>query len=391
MKRTLLEILGGLAVLVLLASFHHQIARLQANDRDVAGLRDMVARSLANAGSREEITQIRQQLMARLEGKLRELETRISEAAAGSVESQTLKKELHATRGEVDTLRGQLVRDVKSTRELFDNYQAEVRAQETAKETDLRQTRSALASLQGKVHPDPAVLTRELLSPTVQLNGDDTVGSGTIVFSGLNTKTNKNESWVLTSFHVIRNILADSPSARRDGIAVTIYQGSGKVELRGDMMAHDEKIDAALMKLRTEDVFPGVARVMPRERTVQVKVWDAIYAVGCPLGNDPIPTEGAVSSTRNELNGSNYWMINAPTYFGNSGGGVFLADSRELVGVFSKIYTHGKGNPVVVPHMGLCTPIGAIHEWAEKEKLEYVLRGGEAIAANADVAAPPGK
>ena len=44
MKRTLLEILGGLAVLVLLASFHHQIARLQANDRDVAALREMVAR-----------------------------------------------------------------------------------------------------------------------------------------------------------------------------------------------------------------------------------------------------------------------------------------------------------------------------------------------------------
>jgi S1-C subfamily serine protease len=138
-------------------------------------------------------------------------------------------------------------------------------------------------------------------------------------------------------------------------------------------VSHDPKIDAALLKLRSTRTFKNLARVISRQAATKIRVWDSIYAVGCPLGNDPIPSQGEVSSLKNELNGANYWMINAPTYFGNSGGGVYLAESRELAGVFSKIYTHGRGNPVVIPHMGLFTPMPAIHDWLEREKLGFVV------------------
>jgi hypothetical protein len=104
-----------------------------------------------------------------------------------------------------------------------------------------------------------------------------------------------------------------------------------------------------------------------------VAVFTGIYAVGCPLGNDPIPTGGFISSLRNEVGGSNYWMINAPTYFGNSGGGIFLESTHELIAVFSKIYTHGKGKPVVITHMGLATPIHAITDWMVAEKYGWLL------------------
>ena len=67
-------------------------------------------------------------------------------------------------------------------------------------------------------------------------------------------------------------------------------------------------------------------------------------------------------------------MINAPTYFGNSGGGVYRADTHQLIGVFSKIYTHGKGSPVVIPHMGLCTPIDEIYTWLHEANLEHLLQ-----------------
>ncbi len=67
-------------------------------------------------------------------------------------------------------------------------------------------------------------------------------------------------------------------------------------------------------------------------------------------------------------------MINAPTYFGNSGGGIYRADTKQLIGVFSKIYTHGKGNPVVVPHMGLCTPMEQIYAWLATENLDHLLQ-----------------
>ena len=250
----------------------------------------------------------------------------------------------------------------------------------------LDEAQTAIANLSGTVRPDPLELTNTMLLPTVQLNGDDTVGSGTLVFSGKSTVSGKIENYVLTSYHVVRNILSDTPRARHEGFDVTIYSQDDRTEVKGEMVAHNARIDAAVVKLHSEKVYPFVARIMPLEMADKIKVWEPVYAVGCPLGNDPVPSAGELSSKNNFLNGANYWMINAPTYFGNSGGGVFLADSRYLIGVFSKIYTHGKGTPVVVPHMGLCTPITNIHKWLEEENLEHLL--GPAIVETTNLAAP---
>jgi len=83
-------------------------------------------------------------------------------------------------------------------------------------------------------------------------------------------------------------------------------------------------------------------------------------------------------------------MINAPTYFGNSGGGIYLGDTHQLIGVFSKIYTHGKGAPVVVPHMGLCTPMESIYEWLAGEKLDHLLQSSSIDRVDlSQLATPP--
>ncbi|MCA8965741.1 MAG: hypothetical protein KDC48_12730, partial [Planctomycetes bacterium] len=105
----------------------------------------------------------------------------------------------------------------------------------------------------------------------------------------------------------------------------------------------------------------------------------------------PVPSHGEVSSLKNELNGANYWMINAPTYFGNSGGGIYLADTHQLIGVFSKIYTHGKGNPVVVPHMGLCTPIDVVYDWLKEEGLSHLLQTNAVSRVDLSQLAAPAK
>ena len=59
-------------------------------------------------------------------------------------------------------------------------------------------------------------------------------------------------------------------------------------------------------------------------------------------------------------------MVSTPAYFGNSGGGVFLAETCELIGIFSKIYTHGTYQPQVITHMGLAVPINVIHDWLDE-------------------------
>lgn len=389
MKRTLLEVSCGLGVLVLLASFHQQLTRLKSETKDVALLRGMVADAIAKAGSKDDLAQIQKELARQLEGKLEDLESKVQNAAQGSDEAKLLKEQLTLAKVELGRIKAEVARDASRTKELVDAYCNEMRAKESRTEASMFQANKAMKALETRVAPDPNRLTDEMLTPTVQLNGDDTVGSGTLVWSAFNEKAKQNESYVLTSYHVIRNILADSQKARRDGIAVTIYGDQGKTDVQGDMIAHDEKIDAALLKLRTTKIWPKVAKVLSQKDAQSVKVWDPIYAVGCPLGNDPIPTRGEVASTKNELNGTNYWMVNAPTYFGNSGGGIYRGDTHELVGVFSKIYTHGKGNPVVVPHMGLCTPITAVYEWLGREKMAFVLDSSPRVEAEPDLAAPP--
>jgi len=373
MKRTLIEVSGGLAAVVVLISFHHQISRLEGGNRQVDDLRERVEALTASSGARNADLDARKAALAAMEGRIADLEQKIAAAAAGSALAQNLQGELTRAKGEVQHFRSQIASDFERTKELVDAYINEVRAKEKDAAMRLSETRGALAAIAGQLCHDAGELTRTMLLPTVQLNGEDTVGSGTLVFSDVNPKSSKVESYVLTSFHVVRNILADSPKAASDGFSVTIYLPGEKVDVKGKMVASQPKIDAALVQLQTDRRFPFVANVVARADSDQVKVWDPVCAVGCPLGNDPVPTQGEVSSLKNELNGTNYWMINAPTYFGNSGGGVYRADTHQLIGVFSKIYTHGKGTPVVIPHMGLCTPVAAIYEWMQQEGLDQLL------------------
>jgi len=373
MKRTLLEVFCGLAALVLMVSFHHQIARLEVQQKDVTDLERKVDRAVAAAGDSKDMNVMRQQILAETEARMQALEQQLKNATAGSSNEKAIEDELQKAKTDVQTFRSQMSNDFERTKALVDAYITEVRTNEKDAAMKRTETQTAITTLATQLYRDRNEMTKSMLLPTVQLNGDDTVGSGTLIFSGENPKTGKVESYVITSNHVVRNILADTPRAAKDGFDVTVYLAKEKLVVKGKMVAQQPKIDAALVRLFTDRKLPNVANVLPRNEACQVAVWDPVCAVGCPLGNDPVPSNGEVSSLRNELNGANYWMINAPTYFGNSGGGIYRADTQQLIGVFSKIYTHGKGNPVVVPHMGLCTPIDLVYDWLVEEKLDHLL------------------
>ena len=373
MNRILLEIFSGLTIVVILASFHNQLTRLKVQDNEVAQLKELVRSTVETTSSKEELQRARMAIMDELTARIIDLDRRVAEANTNSLSTHALRDEINKARREAAMVEAQLKLDISRTQDFVATYQEEMRTSHISDSAFLKRNQLDIALLATSMRPDPRLLTRELLAPSIQINGDDTVGSGTLIYSDKNPKTSKFDTYALTSYHVIRNILADTPRAKRDGLAITIYLQDGKKEVRGDMVAHETKIDAALIKLRTEVKFSNLARVASSSSTNRLRVWDTIYAVGCPLGNDPIPTQGEVSSLSNELGGTNYWMINAPTYFGNSGGGVYLANSRELVGVFSKIYTHGRGNPVVIPHMGLLTPMPSIRTWLDKVGMSFVL------------------
>lgn len=376
MKRTLVEVTCGLAAAVTMGWFHHQITCIEGRQSEVSALEQKLEDAIAGKQATDaQLDALREQLIAHTEARMVTLEQRLKVAAAGSDQAQDIADELERAQQDVELFRSQLSTDFERTKALVDAYMSEVRAKEENAAMKMTETRGQIATLASSIYQDRDELTRRMLLPTVQLNGEDTVGSGTIVFSGPNHKNGgKVETYVLTSYHVVRNILADTPRARRTGFDVTVYLPDENLVVKGNMIVNDPKIDAALVKLETDRVLPNVANVLPREETDQVHVWDPVCAVGCPLGNDPVPSKGEVSSLSNNLNGANYWMVNAPTYFGNSGGGIYRSDTRQLIGVFSKIYTHGKGRPVVVPHMGLCTPMDLVYSWLEDHDLDHLLR-----------------
>jgi S1-C subfamily serine protease len=308
MKRTLIEVLSGIVVLVTIVTLHQQVGRIEVQQADARVLERMLEDAISSEeATREELDALREQLIARTEARMVSLEHRLQVATADSHQAKNIAGQLELAEHNVEVFRSQLSTDFQQTKALVDAYMSEVRAKEADAALKLSEARVQIASLANSIYQDRDELTRRMLRPTVQLNGDDTVGSGTIVFSGPNPKQDGAvETYVLTSFHVVRNILSDTPSAHHDGFEVTIYLPSGELLVRGDMVAHNPDIDAALVKLDTGRVLPFVANVLPREETGQVQVWDPVCAVGCPLGNDPVPSKGEVSSLRNELNGANY-------------------------------------------------------------------------------------
>jgi S1-C subfamily serine protease len=219
---------------------------------------------------------------------------------------------------------------------------------------------------------DRARMWNDLVGPVVQLAGDSTVGSGVLLESRPTNETDKWQTHLLTAWHVVRDIYG-TPDKTDAPVPVKMYLANGNVQFEhAHLVAHDVKLDVALLLLDSEHRVPCGARLPSRQRLENVRIFDPVYAVGCPLGNDPIPTCGEIAATQHEVDNERYWMISAPTYIGNSGGGIFDAESHELLGIFSKIYTHGALRSTIVPHMGLATPLITVYDWLEHEGLADV-------------------
>lgn len=204
----------------------------------------------------------------------------------------------------------------------------------------------------------------ELVGPVVQISGEITVGSG-VLLASQSLEDGSHRTQLITSWHVVRDIYTSTDDLD-EPIAVKLYLDDGTTRFEdATLVAHEVSIDIALLELSTTRRISNGARIASRERLDRIQVFDSVYAVGCPLGNDPIPTAGEIADIHHHIDGEHYWMISAPTYIGNSGGGIFDAKTHELLGIFSKIYTHGGARSTIVPHMGLVTPLQAVYDWLD--------------------------
>jgi S1-C subfamily serine protease len=283
--------------------------------------------------------------------------------ALGSVTIAEFRRSVDSLRGDLGRADGDLRRTRAELARLRDDNRDYLRQMETGAArtlADVEELRSRVAER------DIEGLYRDVLAPSVQVTGRGGVGGGTLLFS------RKEHTYAVSAYHVLHRAAAkaDEPSA----IEVKVYNVRGEpVEtVEADLLAHDERKDLALLRLRTSRAYDHVARLASRESLRATKVFTPVYAVGCPLGHDPLPTVGEVATLHKEVNGERFWMMNAPTIFGNSGGGIFHRETRELVGVSVMVCTYDGVVSTPVPHLGILVSLDTVYDWLESLCYQFI-------------------
>ncbi|MGE3166423.1 MAG: serine protease [Planctomycetota bacterium] len=248
-------------------------------------------------------------------------------------------------------------------------------------------TEEKFESLASRIERHPSSMKQRMMYPIVQMRGNGTVGSGVVIDSRRVGDDGSALTYVLTAYHVVVEIL-DAPGGSHIDNLRFMDPSTDQLQEeshRATMVAHNEAADLALLTLVIDEPWPYAAKLADVSEARDLQIFDRVYAVGCPLGNKPLPTTGEISSQDKMVGGQNFWMISAPTFFGNSGGGVFLAETGKLIGISSMIYTYGKQQPMVVPHMGLFVSLDVIREWLTESGYPHLVGFARAEPATAAV------
>jgi S1-C subfamily serine protease len=209
------------------------------------------------------------------------------------------------------------------------------------------------------------------LQASVRINAKSEVGSGIVIFNGRRGSRERLETYILTAFHVIKDNLATKRSVEQP-IDIDFYKDGQRVQTaRARIVESETQQDLALLRV-TSEVIAQPAMMAKTKALNAVVMFSKVLAIGCPLGYSPMPTHGEVTSTSKVFGQQNFWMINAPTIFGNSGGGVFDDKSGALLGVLIRIAAYKNVIDVAVPHLGIVTPLDQIKIWLGKTKHSFI-------------------
>ncbi|MGQ5392589.1 S1 family peptidase [Paenibacillus sp. M.A.Huq-84] len=124
----------------------------------------------------------------------------------------------------------------------------------------------------------------------------------------------KGDGTALTAYHVVNDA---------DRITCALYEG--KLEVACRIAVKDETADAAVLKLKPHIDSSGREESYPylNLRTSTVRHGEKAFAIGYPMKDTKIITEGIVNSPRAQINGRDRILVSAQIVNGMSGGPVF--------------------------------------------------------------------
>jgi serine protease Do len=164
---------------------------------------------------------------------------------------------------------------------------------------------------------------QDSLESVVSVLTDDGQGSGAIIDS---------EGYIITNFHVIQ------------GAKVIKVLDHEKTLYNVELTGYNTNLDIAVLKISANETF----EVLDFGDSDDIKVGQAIVALGNPFGLDFTATQGIVSARRTASDGNEYIQIDVPINPGNSGGPIVDA-SGEIIGIANFKISGAEGVGFAIP------------------------------------------
>lgn len=233
-------------------------------------------------------------------------------------------------------------------------------------------------------------LHERILYPVLRVRSGNVGGSGVLIYSKPNPrKEGQHINLALTCEHVIDNAIKVAEEwdtvlkrdVKRDTIeevAVEVfdYDGSRVVSANNtpaSVVAYDKHHDLALLHLHNTRAMPYLAALYPEDAVDELKVFDSVWTSGCSLLHDPFASSGTLTYLREIIEQKSYLMVNAPSIFGNSGGGLFHEATLSLLGLSSHITAIQLGFGIdVMTWMGFCTHPERLYEFFKHQELQFL-------------------
>tara|TARA_Y100000034_G_C6884185_1_gene405722 strand:+ start:1007 stop:1843 length:837 start_codon:yes stop_codon:yes gene_type:complete len=237
-------------------------------------------------------------------------------------------------------------------------------------------------------------LHEKVLYPVTRVKAGKAGGSGVLVYSKPDPKNSGQFiNIILTCQHVIDGAISvkdewDSLLKREikkdimEEVSVEIFDYDGSKiasanSSQAEIIAYDKQHDLAAVKLNNTRPQDHIAKIYPKEDIENMKLFDEVWTSGCSLLHDPFSNKGELTYLREMIDQKSYIMYNAPSIFGNSGGGVFHGNGG-LLGLCSRITNIQLGFGIdVMTWMGFGTHPSRLYEFFEHQELQFIYDGSD--------------
>lgn len=231
----------------------------------------------------------------------------------------------------------------------------------------------------------------KLLYPVVRIFSKQSAGSGTIIYSKPDLKKPEEyQTFVLTNHHVVDSLIQhkeewDSLLKRKiekefhelAKIEIFSYIKQSTVDssnrYNAEILAYDAQHDLAILKLDSPKCQEFVAPLVPRDKIDSLRLFTPVAVSGCSMAHEPFVSFGELTYMKELIDQKRYWMYNAGSYFGNSGGALFLAETGEFIGVPSRLTGIQLGFGMdMVTFMGFAAHAERIYQFLEEQQLKFI-------------------